>query len=352
MAAIDSEYPASPEALPNRPLPNRPLPQLRSELSRLTHRRFFRLIALLLIGGIVLVSVVIFVKSSKTDAVPVQAQQAYAQYVHQYEHCSKQFSNPQHHCPPAPGSPDAPTVSNFFEDPQYHASANLPAAAFGAGLAAAAVAFLIGATTGGAEWSSRSMSLQLLWEPRRLRLLALKWLALILVVAVLAALAIALALMLGAITATLHGDWTNRAPGFWLDIVGTSVRALGLSAVTGTFAYAIAMLVRNTGGAIGVGFVYFAVLENGIRLAFHKYTPDQYLLSTNSVAWLMPDGLTIPRYVPPSQSDFVTSAGPGALPPISPDLHIDHVRSIGTLAVYVAVAAALGIWSFTRRDVA
>ena len=61
-----------------------------------------------------------------------------------------------------------------------------------------------------------------------------------------------------------------------------------------TVAYAISMLVRNTGGSLGVGFVYFAVAELGIRLSLFKYGPDVYLLSGNVGAWLVPGGSTFP----------------------------------------------------------
>src|SRR4051794_26606038 len=44
----------------------------------------------------------------------------------------------------------------------------------GFGNAFAVVAFLIGATSGGAEWAARTMEALLVWEPRRVRLMLAK----------------------------------------------------------------------------------------------------------------------------------------------------------------------------------
>ena len=96
---------------------------------------------------------------------------------------------------------------DYGTDRRYKANDNLPAVIMATVFAGAGIAFIVGASTGGAEWSSRSMTLQLLWEPRRMRLLTIKWLGLLTAVMALAVVAVLLALGLGAITASLRGTW-------------------------------------------------------------------------------------------------------------------------------------------------
>ncbi len=234
---------------------------------------------------------------------------------------------------------------DWGQDDRYKAYEALPVALIGAAIASAGVAFLIGASSGGAEWSSRSMTLQLLFEPRRLRLLTIKWLGLMLSTALLATLAMAIAVGFGVVTANLRGTWDQQfAPVDELRDTLTQtmllmgVRGLVLVAAAATIGYAIAMLVRNTGASLGVAFVYFVVLENGIRFAFMRHGSEPFMLSTNAVAFLFPGGLEVPGAVKGPYQE-----------PTSVDL--TNLRSFVTLMVYTALLSLPAAWSFTRRDV-
>ena len=324
------------------------LPLLRSEISRLTHRRFARVLAVILLGGIVVIStIVFFVHNKQLGPSQEQLEGNRAEQQRYWLECAETVSDSERIERACGREPASQPLNRFDwgEDKRYQAYESLPVALIGAAVASAGVAFLIGASSGGAEWSSRSMTLQLLFEPRRMRLLAVKWVGLVLSTTALAALAMALAVGFGVVTANMRGTWDQRfAPIDELrgDLAQTillmGLRGLVLVIVGATIGYAIAMLVRNTGASLGFAFVYFVVLENGIRFALMRHGSEPYMLSTNAVAFLFPGGLDVPgeeigRYNEPTSVDLT------------------NLRSFVTLMVYTAVISIPAAWSFTRRDV-
>jgi ABC-type transport system involved in multi-copper enzyme maturation permease subunit len=209
----------------------------------------------------------------------------------------------------------------------------------------ATVAFIIGSSVGGAEWSSRSMTLQLLWEPRRIRLLSAKWLALLVVMIALAAIVLVFGLLLASLSTQLRGTWDGVDADFWSEQMGIAVRGGVLIALSATVGLAIATALRNTGAALGAAFVYFAVAEIGIRFALAKYGPDPYLVSWNSAALIAPDQISVPG------ERVEVSAGRDGTYEMHKDVLLTHSRAAFTLASYTAVALAAAVWSFHRRDV-
>jgi hypothetical protein len=352
--------------------PNRVLPHLGSEVSRLTHRRLYRVLTLILLAGIGLVSVVAFLNHGTNQDVPEEAQ---AQYERELQRWDRQFADIQqgweqcltevpegessvNYCGPEPDfERDKPRLEWFYDDPRYRAADNLPAVVLSVTMAAAMLAFILGASSGGAEWSSRSMTLQLLWEPRRLRLLSLKWTALALVTAATTVVALALGVALGAVTASLRGTWEGVDAGlsmdggevlgdFWPQLLLTAGRGTLLVVLAASFAYAIAMLVRSTGAALGTAFVYFAVVENAVRLALSRFGSEPWMLSTNALAFVIPGGLEVPgRELSPGEvdesADYI-----GAVV-----VELTNGRAFLTLLAYLALLAVPAVLSFTRRDV-
>jgi hypothetical protein len=323
------------------------MPLLRSELSRLSHRRFARVMALILLGGIVLVSLLSFLSHGKGATSQEELLRNQAVEQQNWEACAQLAPDPdraERRCGVEPNS-QPPEVFDWQGDRRYKAYELLPVALIGATIASAGVAFLVGASCGGAEWSSRSMTLQLLFEPRRLRLLTVKWLSLVLSSLLLSALAMLVAVGLGALTASARGTWDNR---FALtegleDALASAMLLMGLRGLllvtaAATVGYAIAMLVRNTGASLGVAFVYFAVVENGVRFALMKYGTEPFMLSTNAVALLVPGGLEVPgERTGPFQE------------PVS--VQVDNLRAAVTVIGYTLLLSLPAAWSFQRRDV-
>lgn len=340
--------------LASRPT-NRALPLLRSEISRMTHRRLVRVLALLFLGGIILISVIAFATHRSTAGSTLselQANQAEQQQF--WEQCAERAdpNRLERRCGPEPVTQPVEDF-DYGENKQYRAKELLPVALLGSLVAGAGIAFIVGASAGGAEWSSRSMSLQLLWETRRLRLLVIKWLGLVVVTVALAALGTLLAVGLSALTASLRGTWSgqlendlfgNTSFGQVMALMG--LRGLAVVAISATFGYAIAILVRNTGASLGVAFVYFVLVENAARLVLFKYGTEPFMLTTNTVAFLIPEGLDVPgRTLSPAEidpnSDFGTSI----------TVHLSNTRALLTMLGYSALLVVPAVWSFTRRDV-
>lgn len=326
---------------------HRALPLLKSEVSRLTHRRFARVLALILLGGVVLISGLVFMTHGKGGTSEEQLRQNQAEQEQSWLECAQTAPNPdraERFCGPEPmGQP----LENFDwqGDQRYKAYELLPVGIIGAAIAAAGVAFLIGASCGGAEWSSRSMTLQLLFEPRRLRLLTIKWLSLILCTTVLATLAMALTLALGALTASARGTWSSQfalvdelKDDFASTLLFMGVRGLVLVAAAATVGYAVAMLVRNTGASLGVAFVYFVVIENGVRFALLRYGSEPFMLSTNAVAFLFPGGAEVPGRKTEPSGEFAV-------------VQLTNLRALLTMLVYTLLLSVPAALSFTRRDV-
>jgi len=330
------------------------LPLLRSEISRISHRRLLRILALIFLAGIIIVSAISFFTHRETAGSTVEEiEQNRAQQQQFWDQCSAN-TDPERagrRCGPNPATQPLENF-DYGENKQYRAKEMLPVAVIASALAAAGIAFIVGASSGGAEWSSRSMTLQLLWEPRRLRLLVVKWLGLITVVLALAILGIALAVGLSAMTATLRGTWEGRlssefgSQDLWPMLSMMAGRGLVFVAIAATIGYSIAVLVRNTGASLGVAFVYFAVAENAVRLALMKYGPEPFMLSTNTVAFLIPNGLDVPgRRLDPAEIDPLQGFEETV------NVHLSNLRAGFTMLIYTALLAVPAAWSFTRRDV-
>jgi hypothetical protein len=307
--------------------------------------------SLVLLGGIALVSSIVFlVSSSSAGWTENQMLQQQAKQQGYWEECAAGIptaKDPEQHCG---GEPVNQSLDNFNygSDNRYQARENLPIVVFGVAIAAAAVGFLMGASSGGAEWSSRSMTLQLLFEPRRLRLLVVKWLGLCIATVTVAAVAMLEALGLGALTANMRGTWDTQYSGLLRqdDTLAQSValmglRGLGLVVIAATLGYSIAMLVRNTGASLGVAFVYFVVVENVVRFALLRYGTQPYLLAENTSAFLIPGGIRV--------TEGVEGSGPTEH---WVWIQLTNLRAGVTLLGYTALLSIPAAWSFTRRDVA
>jgi hypothetical protein len=134
--------------------------------------------------------------------------------------------------------------------------------------------WVVGATGVGAEWSSRSMTTLLTWESRRVRVLATKIAA-----AVLMAFAISMFLQLWLLwmltpAAVVRGS-TEGIDGAWLaDVVEVMARIGFVAAMGGAMGAALAFIGRNTAAALGVAFAYLAIVEGlirGLKPAWQKF---------------------------------------------------------------------------------
>ncbi len=205
----------------------------------------------------------------------------------------------------------------------------------------AGLLMLAATTYVGADWNSGSMSNQLLFEPRRTRI----WLAKGGAVAVLAALSMALALALfwGGVSVLVTMRDLAAPPEVVRDIEWTSLRAVGLAAAAALGAYAVTMLFRSTVFTLGA---LFAVVAGSTVVLAGLGVSERWMPHTNLVA-ILNDGARYYREV--SQSCYTRR------PP--EDLNCQQFATLPLadgvlyLGIALALALALSIWSFRRRDV-
>lgn len=215
--------------------------------------------------------------------------------------------------------------------------------ALAVGVATAEAGFLLAGTFIGAEWSSRNLIAWLFWEPRRLRVMAAKLLALL--CSVLVAAALAQVVWFGTAKLLLHyrglpvSTTGPLAAHFWGHVVDAQLRAAPLVLVTALIGFSLASLMRNSAAALGVAFVYFAIVENVIR----AWKPDlqPYLLTTNIAAWIASKGFTVyGKAVYDQRLGYVTPK----------EIHISNLHGGVTLLVFAAVTSAAALAVFARRD--
>jgi ABC-2 type transport system permease protein len=222
------------------------------------------------------------------------------------------------------------------------------------------VALLLAATTGGADWGARTMGLLLSWEPRRTRVFAVRLAVVVSIGLAVAALLVLLALGLGAVIAAAHGVDPDAAatlpddlqPPDLSDGLELALRWLPLAALGAAGSFAMAMLTRSTGWAIGASIGFVAIVESVVQGVWAW--GSQWLIQTNVIAWLQ-GGTTwlVDRraamqgsggYGEPGLGDGEPSLAPGYI-------LISDTRALATLAGVVLVAALISWALFRRRDV-
>ncbi len=185
------------------------------------------------------------------------------------------------------------------------------------------LAWLVGASFIGAEWTNRTLTSTLTWEPRRLRVLGAKLSSVGLVSFVwLVVLQIYLAAVLFP-SAYFRGDTSNLDAAFWGDLGGTLLRVAALGVVAAFLGFSLATMGRNTAAALGVGFVQLAVVEGLIR-GFRPQWSD----------WLIGDNVSL-FLVGPADID-----------------HLGHSQEAAglLLAVYALTLVAGAAAIFRRRE--
>jgi hypothetical protein len=321
---------------------------LRAEFHRLAARRFTRVaLGLSMIGYLIAVALLWHThnRTSAADIAQATAQrdQLIVQFTAETEQCRKSAANEQEalNC----GSP--PTPEQFPID-QFLSTTPFPPSevedfALAVGVATAMLAFLLAATFVGAEWSSKNLIAWLFWEPRRLRVMAAKLLAVLTAVLILAVLA--QAVWFGTAKLLLHyrglpvSSLGPQAEHFWSHVVNAQLRAALLVLITGLIGFSLASLMRNSAAALGVAFVYFAVVENVIRALNPNLQP--YLFTTNLAAWIVSSGITV-------QGKQLYNQAEGYVLP--QQIHISNAHGGVMLLVFAGVATVAALTVFARRD--
>ncbi|MQA32240.1 ABC transporter permease subunit [Modestobacter roseus] len=325
---------------------------LRAELHRFTARRFIRL--LLLTAALVWVGALVIGLLNWSSPTPERLAAAEQQRQEQVElsaqgraECLEQVPadagmTPDEWCGPPIQDSDFP-IDMFISPPPFSFAEQGPTGAAVLGLLAGALAFLVGATFVGAEWSSRSMTNLLFWEPRRSRVLGAKAAVVAAASVVLGVVAQVAWLAMAGIWQGVVGDGRALPDGFWSEFVGAEGRGVLLTVFAGLIGFGLTNLVRNTGAALGTAFIYVLVVETAVRALRPEWQP--WLLTNNVTALALPDGLTVVV----EQGERVDAQGNVFWE--TTEYLITHLQSGIVLTVVTAVVVGVGVVLFSRRDV-
>jgi ABC-type transport system involved in multi-copper enzyme maturation permease subunit len=321
---------------------------LRSELHRFRSRRFIQLVLVLALVGWVVATVVALTQHGTPgpEEIARAEQQITADLALNEEFRQECLADadipagasPDDFCGPQQDRDDYELAWYLDEAPFDLAASGPPGALAFAGIGAV-VAALIGATWIGAEWSTRSLVALLFWVPRRMQVVAAKLVVLTGAAVVLGVVAQGAWLAMAGVLRAVVGLDAELPAGFWGDLLQTQARGVLLTVLAALLAFGLTNLVRNTGAALGIAFVYLVVVENLVRGIRPLWQP--WLLSENALALVQQGGSTI--YVYDGQPD-----ADGMVEPI--EYYLGHLQAGVLLGVVTLVVLGAGAVLFARRD--
>ncbi len=318
-----------------------------TELRRLFARRF----TLVLLGVSVVGYLVAVAYLFQSHAQPTAAD--LAQAITQRDAQIQQIADSVRDCLKAPGGSEStcgtvPTAADFPVD-QFLANSpfrpeQVPGYTLAVGAAVAMAGFALGATFIGAEWSTRNVVAWLFYEPRRLRLMAAKLLAVTVSVLALSALAQVVWGVTARILLRARGLPVSSlgpdAGHFWSDVTAVQVRAALLVLPAVWLGFGLANLIRNTAAALGIAFVYIVIVESVLRGISPALQP--VLFTTGVAAWGTEGGVTV----------YGTEVFDQQLGYVAPqEIHVSNASGGLTLLLYALVVLAVSLALFRRRDI-
>ena len=334
----------------------RPRPSLaRAEARRLSSRRLVRVLLLLgVLGLLAVVGIASATAYARTTPERLAAAQVNIdEIVQQQNSFREQCLQDPGQLPPglAPEQACGPVATaegyvpeEFLDKKPFVLADGLPGGAVAVAGAVAALSYVLGATSIGAEWSSRSVVALLFWESRRSRVMAAKLAVLAGAVVVVSVVAQLLWTAAAYVMAANLGSTGPLPDGFGGDVLGVQARGTLLAVLIAFLGFAVTNLARNTGAALGVGFVYFAIVENAVRAIRPAWQP--YLLADNAAALLLKGGQTVFIYT----GAFVDDQGQFIDAPR--EVLLSNLHGGVVLGVITAVLVGTGVAVFARRDLA
>ena len=320
---------------------------LRAELHRLRARRFLQVVlGLALLAWLAAAAICLSIFGVPTEAERAAAERQREQFVAEEnewrEECLEglpEGASADDFCGPEFRAADIP-VEDFLETAPFRFASDGDTGAMAFAFGAAVLAFVAGATWIGAEWSSRSIVALLFWVPRRLRVMGTKIAVLALAAALFGLLAQVCWLILAGLLHAVAGQGSIATGGFWEELLGVQARGVLLVVLAALGGFGLTNLVRNTGAALGIGFVYFAIVEPAVGL--FAYSSQPWLLSNNVMGLLFPGGHTVYMF-DIMEADYSDYSEPA-------EYLIGNLQAGLVLGVAVTAVAAVGVALFTRRD--
>ncbi|MBU2663187.1 ABC transporter permease [Actinoplanes bogorensis] len=330
-----------------------------AETKRLTKRRFTRLFLLGMTLILLAIAAGMFFVNQKAG--PEQIASAKAQSQADYQRAVEQYNQDKTQCQADQGTPNAgrwptnceglyePTQDDFQYQwnmpPTFDFRENFPNMVTTLAALLALVAFIVGASFVGAEWSSGGMMNLLLWRPQRLKVLGTKLAALLVFFTALTVVFSAVWTGLFVGIAELRGSTDSMTSGAWQSIGLMELRGLALVLVGAAVGFGLASLGRHTAMALGVTIGAVIVFQFGLgtvlSLAKVKFA-EAYLIPVWMVAW-MDKEIKIEDY---NSCDFSSAGG------CQPDsLTLTWPMAGGILAGVFVLIVGLAMWTMRSRDI-
>jgi ABC-2 type transport system permease protein len=205
----------------------------------------------------------------------------------------------------------------------------LPAILEGVSALMIVIGLVIGSSVVAASWQTGTIGTIFTWEPRRLRWFAARLLVVALGVAVATIAILAFLSLALAAGAALRGT-TIVTEGWWTDVFATGLRIAAASMAAAVIGGAVGAVGRHTAAAVGVVFVWAAVLEGLVRGLQPGWSP--WLLGANLVSFVGWQTLNVQV----SQFESYT---------ITPS------HAVLVMVAYTAALAAIGFGAVRVRDV-
>jgi ABC-2 type transport system permease protein len=307
---------------------------LRSEFLRARSRR---LVPMVLIGGLIGIAIgmgIVAFTAEKPSAIEIA--EAQASFEKQVARCEKGIEGSQ--IPVSELPPGATSAEAYCErawSPGFDAVflRDLDSILQGTATFVILLAVFLGASLGGADWTSNTMQTLLTWESRRFRVFLLRAFV---IAACVFAITVFLQLVFAAVTdvvASTRGSAGFLPSDFWRSVLLTIGRVSAVSTALALIAFAISMIGRSTVAALGALFGYLIVFE-AVIAGFRPSIQGDLLLRAAIVV------ITHQPILDPTALDSTGTA-----------LLLDVPKAWGIVGIYTFVIGLLGIVLFRRRDV-
>jgi len=311
----------------------------RSELLRARSRR---LVAMILIGGMIATVVAMGIAAFYSSPAPDTAiQAAQARYEKNLQSCLAGESTDPNGFPPGYDSLQEYCEEQFgleIEDPGVWLH-DLPVVLLGIATFLILIAAWLGASLAGADWTSNTMATLLTWEPRRARVMLTRGVVVILVVAFeLLFLQLFFSVVYSAVAA-LFGTTALSPSDLWSDVAAVIGRICAMGVAVGLVAYAAAMIGRSTVASLGALFGYLVLFE-GVIAGFRPSIQANLLVRAVGVILSQQPLLDYPEESFGNGSEF-----------LRPIVLMDVERAWMVAAVYVIALSVIALVVFRRRDV-
>ena len=313
-------------------------------------RRFIRALLVLAVVGWVVATVIGLLNFGTPDAgdradAQARLDQVVSEQQRYHDQCVADTNSippgtsPEEWCGPEPTADNFGGPESFLDKRPFDFGNAGVNGALGVAALAAALAVAMGTTWIGAEWSTRNIVALLFWVPRRLQVMGAKLLVLVGAAALFGVLAEAAWLATAGIWEATVGSDEPFPKDFWSSLLQTQARGVLLVVLAAVLGFGLTNVVRNTGAALGIAFVYTAIAENIIRALRPHWEP--WLLTSNALGLVQDGGYRIVFW----------NDGPIGANGEPPEYYLGPLHAGLYLGVVALVLASIGAILFARRDI-